>query len=383
MKEFYRIFFLFTPLLLIFLLVFTGCQKGASEDESPLTEEEKESVEVRPQVMFAIADDEPVYQYIESQGLVEAWQSVKLKSRISGYVEWSAIEEGDNVGKGDTLLIFDRREYKIDETEALNAYQEALQKYKVEMKMRNGANVESSLQTNTNTDVDIDTAGVNGSRLVRIRTGLAQAEVDLKRARLNLSYSVLTAPFSGVLSTNERLDTGTYVTSGTTIGQLVDTRSVRVKFDVLESEYLKVKKGMTVQLVTPNGDAINGVVEAIDPVVDNETKTGTVIVRAENKYQLLTPGMTVEGRIRVSKMEGKVRVPRASILSRDGGRTLLFKLNSENNEVEWVYVEPVEQNNEWAILNHPDINAGDTIAVDNHFALSHLQIVEPVMQVLQ
>jgi len=367
-------------LLVITVVLFTtACQRGSSEtdSESLLTDEEKESVEVRPQVLFAVADDEPIYQYIESQGLVEAWQSVKLKSRISGYVEWSAIVEGTNVEKGDTLLMFDRREYKIDETEALNAYQEALQKYKVEMKMRNGAEVESPLQTDTNT------AGVNGSRLVRIRTGLAQAEVDLKRARLNLSYSVLTAPFSGVLSTNERLNTGTYITSGTTIAQLVDTRRVRIKFDVLESEYLKVKKGMTVQLVTPNGDAINGVVEAIDPVVDNETKTGTVIVRAENKYQLLTPGMTVEGRIRVSKMEGKVRVPRASILSRDGGRTLLFKLNSENNEVEWVYVEPVEQNNEWAILNHPDINAGDTIAVDNHFALSHLQIVEPVMQVLQ
>ena len=364
---------------LCLLLLLSGCRAGNSENESPLSDEQKESVEVRPQVLFSVADKQPIYQYIESQGLVEASQSIKLKSRISGYIEWSAIEEGKKVQKGDTLLIFDHREYIIEETEALNAFEEALQKYKLEMKMRNGSGNGNS----NSIGVDTDNNGEDGSRLVRIRTGLAQAEVDLKRARLNLSYSVITAPFTGILSTDERLETGTYITSGTTIGQLVDTRRVRIKFDILESEYLKVKEGMAVQLVTPNGDEDTGIVEAIDPVVDSETKTGTVVVKAQNSNQLLTPGMTVEGRIRIEQQQGKARVPRSAILSRDGGRTLLFKLNSENDEVQWIYVEPIAQNNEWSIINHPDVHPGDTIAVDNHFALSHLQIVKPVMQVLQ
>jgi len=356
--------------VIVMLVLITACQTGSSENESPISEEEKESVEVRPEVLFTIADDEPIYKYIESQGLVEAWQTVKLKSRISGYVMQSAIEEGREVQKGDTLLVFDRREYYNDLDEAQNAYQEALQKYKIEMKMRNGSG----------NSVENGTGNTTGSQVVRIRTGLAQAEVDLNRARLNLSYAVLTAPFSGVLSTEERLNPGTYVSSGTTLGQLVDTRKVRIKFDILELEYSKVKEGMSVQLFTAGGDEVRGVVTAIDPVVDNETKTGTVIVSADNQGRQFTTGMTVEGRIRVLKQEGKVRVPRSAILSRDGGRTLLFKLNSENNEVEWVYVEPITQNNEWAILNHPDIRPGDTIAVEKHFALSHLQIVEPRLQ---
>jgi hypothetical protein len=82
-------------------------------------------------------------------------------------------------------------------------------------------------------------------------------------------------------------------------------------------------------------------------------------------------------------MEGKARIPRSAILERDGGRTLVFKLHSENNEVEWIYVSPVAQNEEWAIVNHENISPGDTLAVDNHFALSHLQIVDPKMQVLE
>jgi len=371
MKEIYNVLVAVTSLVLIFLLAFAGCQKGTSEDESPISEEEKESVEVRPEVLFSIADERPIYQFIESQGVVEAGQSIKLKPRISGYVEQSIIREGQKVTKGDTLLTLDRREYQIAVEEALSSYKEALQKYNLEMKMRN--------QNDTNTVAAND----NGKNLVRITTGLAQAEQELKRARLNLSYTVLTAPFSGVLSTEERIDPGSYVSSGNPIGQLVNTRSVRIRFDILESEYARVDEGMKVELTTPGGNRSSGVVEAVDPVVDTESKTGTVVVRAPNKDGLLVPGMTVEGRIRVSEQNGKVRVPRSAILSRDGGRTLLFKLNSENNEVEWVYVEPVAQNNEWAIINHPDITPGDTIAVDRHFALSHLQIVEPRIQLTQ
>jgi hypothetical protein len=64
--------------------------------------------------------------------------------------------------------------------------------------------------------------------------------------------------------------------------------------------------------------------------------------------------------------------------SRDGGRTLVFKLN-EGETVEWIYVEPAFQTSDWAIVNHEDIAPGDTLAVDQHFALSHLQCVIPRM----
>jgi len=91
--------------------------------------------------------------------------------------------------------------------------------------------------------------------------------------------------------------------------------------------------------------------------------------------------MTVDGRIRILKQQGKARVPRSAILSRDGGRTLLFKLNPKNNEVHWVYVKPVAENSDWAIINNPQVEPGDTIAVDQHFALSHLEVVKPRLQV--
>jgi hypothetical protein len=87
--------------------------------------------------------------------------------------------------------------------------------------------------------------------------------------------------------------------------------------------------------------------------------------------------MTVEGRIATESYTGQARIPRSAILERDGGRTLVFKLN--NDVVEWIYVDPVHETSEWAIVNHEDITPGDTLAVDRHFALSHLQPVRPRM----
>jgi RND family efflux transporter MFP subunit len=359
-------------LVLCMGFIFLSCQNNENQDNNPLSEEEQESAEVRPEVVFAVADDEPIYQFVESQGVVEANESVELKPKISGYVQRSYITEGKQVQEGDTLLVFDRREWAMAVQQAQNAYEEALNAYQIEMGMR------SSSDANGKNGGDDP-----GDRMVRITSGLAQAELELQQAKLELSYTAIRAPFTGTLAAGRRISSGTYINAGTQVGELVDDRSVRIRFDVLESEISNIDRGMDVQLTAPGGGQLMGTVEAVSPVVNSDSKTGTVIVGAENPDGMLTPGMTVEGRIQTLRQDGKVRVPRSAILSRDGGRTLLFKLHPENNEVHWVYVEPEAQNSDWAIINHEEVAPGDTIAVDRHFALSHLQVVEPQMEVYE
>lgn len=352
--------------LLAGLILAVGCQQSdEEEDQNPLSEEEQESVQVRPEVIFAVADDQPLYQYIESQGVVEANQQATLKPRVSGFIEQSNLAEGRKVQKGDTLLEFVDEEWRLSYQQAKNEYQRVLRDYEEYRSM------EGMVETN---------GQKMDKELVRINTGLAQAELDLKRAELDLSYTNIIAPFSGVLHTERRINPGSYITSGTEIGQLIDDRRVRVRFDVLESEIGMVREGMVAELTSPGGQTLSGRVVGVAPVVDSESKTGQVVVEANNSAQLLRPGMTVEGAIRVEEISGKARVPRSAILSRDGGRTLLFKLRPENDEVHWIYVNPTAQNADWAIIDHEDVAPGDTIAVERHFALSHLQIVTPKMK---
>src|SRR5699024_6385860 len=119
-------------------LIIAGCQPEPDEEQNPLSEDQQESAEVRPEVLFAVADGQPIYQYIESQGVVQANQSVQLMPKISGYVEHSYITAGKRVAEGQTLLTFDRGEYAMAVDEAKNKYIEAKQKYDLEMSMRSG-----------------------------------------------------------------------------------------------------------------------------------------------------------------------------------------------------------------------------------------------------
>ncbi|HYW36209.1 MAG TPA: efflux RND transporter periplasmic adaptor subunit [Balneolaceae bacterium] len=360
-------------LLIGISFLWTGCSTKSAKSNNPDGKTNKDSAKVRPVVTFATADGRPLYHYVKSQGVVKANRQIILKPKISGYVQTSHIIDGRRVHQGDTLITFQKKKWQYAVQEAKNEYAQAQSKYNIRNKMR---------KSDSSQVVPRDSAK-QYDRMVRIVTGLAKAQVALKQAKLNLSYTTITAPFSGYLATNNRITGGTYVSAGTNLGQLVDISTVRVRFDVLESELNEVKAGMAVKVTSPSGQTLDGTVAAVSPVVDTKSKTGKITARVQNNGRLLHPGMTVDGRILVQKEKGKARIPRSAILSRDGGRKLVFKLDSKNDEVEWVYVHPKAENSQWAIVDNPKISPGDTLAVNNNFSLSHLEKVQPKMQVLQ
>lgn len=360
-------------LLICSVVLAGGCSSDEEEDDESISEEQEESVDVRPEVIFAVTDDEPIYNYVESQGVVKASRSMNVVPRISGYVEQSSLIEGRQVQQGDTLISFvdDELEYEVER--ARNDYKEALSDFELENRSRQNA------EAITDTSQD----ALQNEELARIYSGLSQAEVDLKAAELEYSYATITAPFSGTLAVEDRVEPGSYISSGDELGTLINDGSVRVEFDVLESELGRISTGQSAELTAPDGSTVEGTVSAVSPRVDSESKTGKVTVESDNGSGALRTGMTADGRIQVEEMNGKVRIPRSAVLERDGGRTLVFKLDAETEEVEWVYVEPDAQNREWALIDHADIEPGDTLAVDQHFALSHLQKVTPKMELLQ
>lgn len=340
-----------------FLLLLSGCSPD-EEEERPDVERE----EVRTEVIFGLADDRPLNVYIYSQGIVEANRELTIRPRVSGYVESSMLDEGRYVEEGDTLLAFMDEEFRYDLRAAENEFEMAEIEYQIEYEPRENR---------------IGEGEISDPAMLRLWSGLAQAEQNLDRARLNFSYSVIRAPYSGYLSVPDRVTAGAFVGSGTELGTLIADETVRVHLDVLESELNQLETGMPVRVTSPAGVHIEGELIAVAPVVDSESKTGRVVAEVPNLNRELKAGMTVEGRILARSYTGMARIPREAVLDRDGGRLLIFKLNGDH--VEWVYVHPVQMTPEFAIVNNEDIAPGDTIAVDRHFALSHLQIVRPRM----
>lgn len=336
-------------------LLFQGCSETEDEIEKPDTS----SIEIRPDVIFASTSDEPLQVYLESQGTVEPARDLTIQPRISGFIDWHIITDGRRVQRGDTLLRFISDEWRLRLAEARNTLDEAAQKLEIEQQLRSR-------------DVNRSVLTESEIRNLEQQFGLAQARLALERAELEHSYTVLIAPFDGVIHTTLNLSGGAYINAGTQLGQLLDHDKVRVRLDVLESELAKLRTGMNVQISTPTGFSTTGTISTISPLINRDRKTGQIIVEVSNEGQRLKTGMTVNGRIITEVHRGRLRAPRAALLERDG-RMLVFKLN--NDMVEWVYVEPAIITPEHIILNEETLNPGDMLAVDRHFALSHQQKV--------
>lgn len=345
----------FISVLWVFGILFSSCISSNRDNETP----DLESIEILPEVVFSVVDDEPLDFYIESRGVVEPIQKIQITPRISGFIEAQNIQDGEKVNEGEVLVQFNEQEWELQKEEAYNRFVKAKSEFDVEMRLRG------------------EEAAQNGEgEGFRITTGLADAELAYERAKLNLSYTTLKAPFSGIISTKEVLTNGAYISAGKELGSLINIEKVRIRFDLLESEITSLSTGVPIELIDPSGQTHSGQVIAISPEIDQNTKTGQIIAEVDNAAEKLKPGMTVEGRVLVRSESSKVRMPREALLERDG-RTLIFKLN--NSEVEWIYVSPIDMTTEWVLVDNPDIFPGDTLAVDKHFSISHQQRVIPLM----
>ena len=363
MTQHIKLFCIVTCLLLLF---------ACSTEEERERPEQPDQVEILPDVIFSVADGEPLYTFLDTRGIVEPIREFTIVPRVSGFVDSHIVVDGNQVREGTTLVQFVDSEASLIVEEAENRYLRAKQEFDIEVRQRTGSTIQSERARSEIADtIRFD------DRLVRMQTGYTEAKIALDRARLEHSYTSLITPIQGVIYTEKLLSEGSYISAGTDLGKVVDFSTIRVRFDVLESELIRIRSGMSVTITSADGTILEGNVISISPQVNRDRKTGQVIVEARNPNGVVKPGMSVDGRIFIDSFEGQARFPRAALLSRDD-RPVIFKLNG--NTVEWIYVEPIATTSDWVVVNHPSINPGDTLAVDRHFAISHLQRVRPTIR---
>src|SRR5262249_2697297 len=144
---------------------------------------------------------------VTAPGTIEAFERVQVTARVAGAVDRVAFSEGQEVKKGDTLVVIDSERYRV----AVNSAKAALDKADASVK-------DAEAQVSRREGAISKNPGlIPGEELESFRTKSLTAKADrevvaqaLRTAELNLRDSSVRAPMEGVIQTRT-IETGQYV----------------------------------------------------------------------------------------------------------------------------------------------------------------------------
>src|SRR5690606_864518 len=159
---------------------------------------------------------------------------------------------------------------------------------------------------------------VSANDLDQLRFDLENARAVNRMANLELSYTNVVAPISGVVASRS-IKPGNFVQINTPIFRIVDTSRLEATLDVPERELSTIRAGLPVKLTVDAlpGREFEGVVDRVAPVVDSGSGTFRVICAFEGDKGL-QPGMFSRIRIDYDRRADALVIPRIALLDDEG-----------------------------------------------------------------
>ena len=149
--------------------------------------------------------------------------------------------------------------------------------------------------------------------MVQAQAALAQARSQLASAEKQLGYTVVTAPFAGVVS-ERPVSAGDVVQPGTALYTVVDPSSLQLEAAIPAEQLGALKVGSPVEFtVTGYADrTFRGLISRINPSADPTTRQVRVYAEIPNTGNDLVAGLYAEGRVESESRNG-LTLPTAAI----------------------------------------------------------------------
>lgn len=156
---------------------------------------------------------------------------------------------------------------------------------------------------------------IKAENVKMLRAQVRQAEANLAAARVMLSYTTITAPFSGVV-VKRHVDPGAMASPGVPLITLVDASGFRLESLVPESQMAHIHLGETTPVVIDAlGKTLTGRVAQIVPSADPASRTFLVKI-ALPKVAGLSSGLFGRAQFTVGKTQG-IFIPETALWRRE------------------------------------------------------------------
>jgi RND family efflux transporter MFP subunit len=333
--------------LLCFVL--TGCKGRQMESPSPAT------ASVAPVTRGDLSSTLTV------AGEFQPYQEVDLHAKVSGYIRRINVDIGDRVKAGQVIATLEVPELNAQvagsEAEVKHSQSDisraesgvvlaqanyaalhaAYTRLAEAAKQRPGLVAEQELDDARAKDQDAE-AKINTAKaeLESTKQQLGISRADRQRVTALQDYSVVTAPFSGVI-TMRYADVGSLIQAGTTsntqsmpVVKLAQSDLLRLRMPVPEEDVPFIKAGGDVQIkLQSTGKMISGKIVRFTRELATSTRTMLVEVDVPNPDLTLSSGMTAETNIVLKAQKNVLTVPAGAVL-KDDGRSYVLIVDSDN-----------------------------------------------------
>ncbi|MCB5184174.1 efflux RND transporter periplasmic adaptor subunit [Methylobacillus gramineus] len=301
----------------------------------------------------------------ETVAQTEGAREVEIRPRVGGILLKRLYEEGSAVKEGQALFQIDPVPYQIALAQAKAQW--AQQKAKIDQTQREADRLKGLLESQSISQREYDNAVSDNSVA---QAALQQAEASIREAELNLSYTKVTAPVSGVSGRFQFSEGALVSANDSLLTTVVQLSPIWVRFSLSDNELeqlggrLTEKNVQKISLTLPDGKEysengkLNFAASQIDPTLGTQQLRATF----NNADKQLIPGQFVRAKVTVGQRDGVFLVPQASVMSSQQGK-FVYVVNEKNEAT----VRPVVAGNwigsNWVILK--GLNAGEKVVIDN------------------
>ncbi len=326
-------------LLLVVVLGVGWSLRGAGRPGSRGGPSARANMAVPVRVVAASTRDMAIF--LRSLGTVTAYNTVTVRSRVSGELVKVAFQEGQRVQAGDLLAQIDPRAFDVALAQARGVQQQNLAQ--LENARRDLKRYKALYAQDSIARQQLETQAA----LVHQYEGTVksdQATVD--NAKLQLTYARITAPISGRLGLR-LVDEGNLVSTSDTNGLVVitQTQPIAVVFTLPETQLpqvlASVRTGHTLTVEAYDRADLRpiamGTLETVDNQIDVTTGTVKLKARFDNADEALFPNQFVNTRLHVQTLKNAAVIPAAAV-QRGSIGAFVFLLQADST----VIVQPVE-----------------------------------------
>jgi membrane fusion protein, multidrug efflux system len=379
--------FLLSLLVVAPVVLLSACNKGGPQAGGP-----GGAGMPPPEVSVITVNAKDLAQTYEYVGQTAGSRETEVRARVSGILENRLYEEGSSVKAGAVLFQIDPSIYKaqLESAEASASLSEA----RFNQAKREYTRLTPLAAEKAISQKEFDDAKSN---LEIAEANLKQVRAQVNEARLNLSYTKVTAPISGVTGIGAKANGSLVTPSDSLLTTLVQTDPMYVNFSVSEADFLKLNKdissgkinlpgkrasngslGFEVKVkladgsVFPTAGKLNFASERINP------STGGFDARAQipNPDGALRPGQFVRVMLNGASRGSAISIPQRAVIDSPMGK-IVFTVTPDDK----LAPRPVEldgwSNGEWVVTK--GLQSGDRVLVEG-FIKAHTpgMTVKPV-----